>query len=124
MTEPTGEQPFFESRKPPPGPASQAPFRIATAIVFIACFILRFSGEPADLHPAERTGYFTGVVVFTFVYALIAAGLGALLLSASAARKQKQKTFGEEFGWLFCAALIGGGAASVLGHALSGVIGG
>jgi hypothetical protein len=124
MNDPSAERPFFETadrvRAADQPPASRAPVIILAVIGLVLHFLLQaVSGEPADLQPAERTGAITFTALSIFVFALILAGLGALMLIGSAARRYRQRTWGEDFGWLFCAALLGGGLGLGLSMALT-----
>ena len=124
MNDPSAERPFFETadrvRASDQPPASRAPVIILAVAVLALHFVLQaVSGEPADLLPEERTGAITFTALSIFVFSLILAGVGSLALIGSAARRYRQRTWGEDFGWLFCAALIGGAVGLGLSMALA-----
>ena len=124
MNDPSAERPFFETadrvRASDQPPASRAPVIILAVIALVLHFVLQaVSGEPADLLPEERTGAITFTALSIFVFALVLAGLGSLALIGTAARRYRQRTWGEDFGWLFCAALLGGGIGLGVSMALA-----
>lgn len=124
MNDPSAERPFFETadrvRASDQPPASRAPVIILAVIALVLHFVLQaVSGEPADLLPEKRTGAITFTALSIFVFALVLAGLGSLALIGTAARRYRQRTWGEDFGWLFCAALLGGGIGLGVSMALA-----
>jgi drug/metabolite transporter (DMT)-like permease len=124
MNEPSAERPFYETanrvRAADQPPASRTPVIILSVFALILSFVMEASARiPADLLPMEASGYFTAKVMGIFVGALILAGLGALLLIGTAARRHRQRTWGEDFGWLLCAALTGSGLGFCLFMALT-----
>ncbi len=123
MTEPLAERPFYETTDHVPASArpaaSRSPLMIGAIIAGVLGFALQArSGIGPDILPYERTGAITAIAVLLFVSALLIAGLGSLMLLGSAARRYKQRTFGEDFGALLAACFAGSVAGLVLAFAL------
>ena len=131
MNNPSAERPFFETtyrvRASDQPAASRAPVIVLAVTALVLHLVLQaVSGQPADLLPEQRTGAITFTAVSIFVFSLVLAGLGSLALIGTAARRYRQRTWGEDFGWLFCAALLGGGVGlglSMARAAFGGVAG-
>lgn len=125
MTEPSAERPFFETTDHVPAAsrpaASRSPLMVGAIIAGVLGFALQSrSGIGPDILPHERTGAVTFIAVSLFVSALIIAGLGSVALLGSGARRYKQRTFGEDFGALLAACLLGSVGGLGLAFALGG----